>query len=107
MSTTLTAKRTDLLLDAGVFSRADVDHLSTKLNEPDWLREQRQTAWSVFEETPLPTTADEAWRRTSLRKIKWSKFAITNTSSLRPANLSSANDASLAVADLPPDVLRN
>lgn len=99
MSTALTTKRKDLLLDAGVFSRAAIDHLSTRLNEPDWLREQRQTAWSVFEETPMPTTADEAWRRTSLRKIKWSEFAITNTSSLSPAH-----DAWLAVADLPADV---
>ena len=82
---TSTSKSADKLLTSGAFSRADVEALSAKLNEPDWLRQKRQTAWTVFEETPLPTTADEAWRRTDIRKVKWGKFKIAEATSIAPA----------------------
>ena len=94
---TLIPKQKDAILDAGFVSRADVDMLSARLNEPEWLKEQRQTAWSIFEETPMPTTSDEAWRRTSLRKIKWAKFGLTTSSSL-------SNGRSTALTYLPEDV---
>ena len=68
----------DKLINAGIFSKADVNALSSKLNEPDWLLQKRQVAWTVFEETPMPTTTDEDWRRTSLKKIKWNKFQLAN-----------------------------
>jgi len=35
--------------------------------EPGWLRERRQQAWTVYEETPMPTTRLEEWRYTDLR----------------------------------------
>jgi Fe-S cluster assembly protein SufD len=38
------------------------------LGEPDWLREQRARAWSIYERTPMPTTRLEEWRYTDLRK---------------------------------------
>jgi len=37
-------------------------------DEPTWLRERRQHAWSVYETTPMPTTKLEQWRYTDLRK---------------------------------------
>ncbi len=37
-------------------------------NEPDWLRERRLHAWSVYERTPLPTTRLEEWRYTDLSR---------------------------------------
>ncbi|MDM8519484.1 Fe-S cluster assembly protein SufD [Anaerolineales bacterium HSG6] len=83
MSTTLTTPK-DALLDSGFFSRADVEAISDQLNEPDWLREFRQLSWTVFEDIPMPTSSDEAWRRTNLRKIRWPKFNITHTSTLSP-----------------------
>ncbi|MCB0169194.1 MAG: Fe-S cluster assembly protein SufD [Anaerolineae bacterium] len=93
MSVALTnTKQKDALLDAGVFSRADVETLSARLNEPDWLKSMRQTAWTVFEETPMPTTSDEAWRRTNIKKVKWNKFALNGSSSVK---------ATQALADLP------
>ncbi len=82
---TSTSKSADKLLNSGVFTRADAEALSAKLNEPDWLRQKRQTAWTVFEETPLPTTSDEAWRRTDIRKVKWGKFKIADATSIAPA----------------------
>ena len=43
-----------------------VDRLT--LGEPQWLSAQRMHAWSVYEQTPMPTTRLEEWRYTDLRK---------------------------------------
>jgi Fe-S cluster assembly protein SufD len=100
MSTlTTTTRSQDKLLNAEVFSLNDVDVLSEKLNEPDWLREKRRVSWTVFEETPLPTTADEDWRRTDLRKTKWEKFKLAG-----PSSLVQPGQRVDGLADLPQDV---
>ncbi|MBN1202664.1 MAG: Fe-S cluster assembly protein SufD [Anaerolineae bacterium] len=52
-------------------SRADVETLSARANEPDWLLQARLAAWDVYETLPMPTTKDEAWRRTDYRHINW------------------------------------
>ena len=38
-------------------------------NAPDWLCRRREHAWSVYEDTSLPTTRSEEWRYTNLSKI--------------------------------------
>ena len=40
---------------------------------PSWLSERRQHAWSVFEDTPLPSTRSEEWRYTDVSRLL--KFA--------------------------------
>lgn len=82
---TATVKRPDKLLESGAFTAGDVEALSTTLNEPGWLTEMRKTAWSVFEETPMPTTSDEDWRRTDLRRVKWQNFKRAEPASFAPA----------------------
>jgi Fe-S cluster assembly protein SufD len=52
------------------FTREAVEELSAGLNEPAWMREFRLKAWEVYEQTPMPTTNDEPWRRTDLRRLK-------------------------------------
>jgi Fe-S cluster assembly scaffold protein SufB len=89
---TSASKTPDKLLESGVFKRADVAAVSAKLNEPDWLRQKRQTAWTLFEETPLPSPNDEDWRRTDLRKVKWERFKLAEPAGLAPVK---------ALADLP------
>jgi len=42
---------------------------------PDWLRERRIEAWSVWESTPMPTTRLEEWRYTDPRRLAWDKVA--------------------------------
>lgn len=85
-------KSQDEVLESSLFSKSDV---TARANEPNWLREKRQLAWSVFEETPMPSVSDEDWRRTNLKRIKWQKFNPAQTTSLAPvANL----------ADLPESV---
>lgn len=39
------------------------------LGEPEWLRERRLHAWSVYERTPMPTTRLEEWRYTDLSRL--------------------------------------
>lgn len=52
------------------FSRADVETLSTQMQEPQWLRETRLSAWQTYENLPMPHLEEE-WRRTDYRSIKW------------------------------------
>ncbi|MCS7261380.1 MAG: Fe-S cluster assembly protein SufD [Anaerolineae bacterium] len=66
----------NVALSAGIFSRAIVAQLSEALAEPDWMREKRQIAWSLFEEMPMPTAQDERWRRTNLHAVKWDMLRL-------------------------------
>lgn len=51
----------------------DVLALSEAKREPEWMRERRVQAWRLFRDTPRPTTQDEPWRRTNLRRLKLNK----------------------------------
>ncbi len=72
--------RPDKLLEAGVFTKNDVEAIAA--NGPDWLKTWRMGAWATFEDTPMPTTSDEAWRRTDLRRVKWNKFNLANSDTI-------------------------
>jgi Fe-S cluster assembly protein SufD len=48
------------------FNRSAVERIAA--SEPAWLRERRLHAWDVYERTPLPTTHDEQWRYTDLKR---------------------------------------
>jgi Fe-S cluster assembly protein SufD len=48
------------------FKRDSVERLAS--GEPDWLRTRRLHAWEVYERTPLPTTHDEQWRYTDVKR---------------------------------------
>jgi Fe-S cluster assembly protein SufD len=56
------------------FTREAVETLSASLNEPDWMLAHRLQAWEVYESLPIPTTQDEAWRRTDIRRLKLDQF---------------------------------
>jgi Fe-S cluster assembly protein SufD len=66
------------------FSAADVQQLSERLGDAAWYAAERQQAWELYQRTPIPTTKDEAWRRTDIRGLRWSEII--------PASL--ANNAS-------------
>jgi hypothetical protein len=53
----------------GVFTRDQVEILSARKVEADWLREARQQAYGVFAETPMPTTQAEEWRYTDIGRM--------------------------------------
>lgn len=52
------------------YSSDDVQAVSETNNEPQWLREARQQAWTVYQDTPMPHMEEE-WRRTDYRSIHW------------------------------------
>lgn len=76
----------DPIIEAGVFSRDSMNTLSERLNEPGWMKEKRQVAWSLFEELPMPTTSDEDWRRTDIRALKWDGLKLSVDSDVEPAS---------------------
>ncbi|MDQ5812704.1 MAG: SufD family Fe-S cluster assembly protein, partial [Actinomycetota bacterium] len=51
-----------------------VKALSAFKNEPGWLTEKRLRAWRTFEETPMPTLRDEAWRYTDISDVSIGDF---------------------------------
>lgn len=51
----------------------DVLALSDSKKEPQWMKQRRLEAWRVFRDTPKPTTKDEPWRRTDIRRLKLNK----------------------------------
>ena len=52
------------------FTREALEKLSTMLDEPAWMREFRLQAFEQYEKLPIPTTNDEPWRRTDIRRLK-------------------------------------
>ncbi|MGJ3241188.1 MAG: Fe-S cluster assembly protein SufD [Anaerolineae bacterium] len=52
------------------YTSDDVKGLSDTNNEPQWLRDVRQHAWEIYEQTPMPHMEEE-WRRTDYRSIQW------------------------------------
>lgn len=53
------------------YTLADVQALSEANNEPQWLRECRESAWEIYADLPMPSVQDEEWRRTDYRRIRW------------------------------------
>jgi Fe-S cluster assembly protein SufD len=53
----------------GVFTRDQVEILSTRRVEPDWLRERRMQAHEVFAGSPMPSTRAEDWRYTDIGRM--------------------------------------
>ena len=85
------------------FTRAAVEALAAARNDPAWVREQRLLAWRFYEEIPMPTMQDEAWRRTSLRGLDLDRVIPWRAE--RPAPAATVDDlpeplrARLVVAD--------
>lgn len=59
------------------FSRDAVIKLSASLDEPEWMLAFRLASWEIYESLPVPTTKDEAWRRTDIRRLKVDTLGIS------------------------------
>jgi Fe-S cluster assembly protein SufD len=73
-------------------SRATVEELSQRRQEPDWLLAIRLRAFEAFERLPTPDQRTEGWRRTSLRGLSLDSFDLLPNQDTR----SIAPDDSLA-----------
>ncbi|MES0360371.1 MAG: Fe-S cluster assembly protein SufD [Anaerolineales bacterium] len=45
-------------------------------DSPEFMRRYREQAWQDFQNFPMPTTSDEPWRRTDIRKLKVGTFRL-------------------------------
>src|SRR5215207_909581 len=63
----------EVLKNKGV-SVETIKALSAFKDEPAWLTEKRLEAWRVFEEMPMPTLRDEAWRYTDISDVRVEDF---------------------------------
>ena len=43
---------------------------------PESLKDYRDQAWTAYESTAMPTTSDEPWRRTDIRKLQAGRFRL-------------------------------
>lgn len=59
------------------YSREAIITLSQKHNEPDWMLEFRLKAWELYQSFPMPTTKDEPWRRTDLRRLNLDDIGLS------------------------------
>ncbi|MDQ4002425.1 MAG: Fe-S cluster assembly protein SufD [Actinomycetota bacterium] len=64
----------EVLKNKGISAEV-VETLSRFKNEPVWLTEKRLEAWRSFEQMPMPTLRDEAWRYTDISDVKIEDFA--------------------------------
>jgi Fe-S cluster assembly protein SufD len=53
----------------------------------DFRMSYRLQAWETFQRLPMPTTSDEAWRRTDLRGLEAGTFQLSEESDLAGMNL--------------------
>src|SRR5215203_3656730 len=63
----------EVLKSKGV-SAETVKALSAFKGEPRWLTEKRLSAWRTFDETPMPSLRDEAWRYTDISDVRVEDF---------------------------------
>lgn len=65
---------------------------------PSWLSERRRHAWSVFEDTPLPSTRSEEWRYTDVSRLldfadlRLATHGVLAENGSRPAKLTATMD---------------
>ncbi|MHB8515100.1 MAG: Fe-S cluster assembly protein SufD [Dehalococcoidia bacterium] len=50
-------------------TRASVEEVAARRDEPAWLRERRLDAWRLYEAMDFPDPSDEEWRRTDVRAM--------------------------------------
>ncbi len=51
------------------FTREDVEGISQALGESEAFKAKRMAAWEKFKDFPMPSTSDDAWRRTDIRGL--------------------------------------
>jgi Fe-S cluster assembly protein SufD len=62
------------ILNSKGMSRETVEALSVFKGEPEWLAEKRLEAWQSFQDLPMPTLRDEAWRYTDISDVTIEDF---------------------------------
>ena len=67
------------------FSQAAFDAFLAAREEPAWLTEMRRTAWTRFQELPMPSVREEEWMRTDIRLFKLDRYQPPDASAQEAA----------------------
>ena len=59
------------------------DMLPRREGASEYVRNYRENAWTTFQNTRMPVTSDEPWRRTDIRKLKADSFKLSQNGSQR------------------------
>ena len=62
------------------FTREEVESISQALGESDALKTQRMAAWEIYKSLSMPSTSDEAWRRTDIRGLDFDQIKMQSIS---------------------------
>jgi Fe-S cluster assembly protein SufD len=76
LSATEIARQADESTVLERLSQATVETFSRERGEPEWLLEARLAAWDRFEALPMPTSRDEAWKRTDISGLRLEQLAV-------------------------------
>ncbi|MEM7797850.1 MAG: Fe-S cluster assembly protein SufD [Chloroflexota bacterium] len=74
------------------FTKESVEKLSAYLGESKWMLEKRLAAFETLQSMTFPTIAEEAWRRTNIRRLRLDKIGPSvngDASSTMPARVRS------------------
>jgi Fe-S cluster assembly protein SufD len=58
------------------FSPEMIPALSKNWKGPEFLKEYRHRAWDAYTSLPMPTTKDDAWRRTDIHNLDKTSFSL-------------------------------
>lgn len=60
------------------FTQEMIPDFSNGKPQPGFLTQYREQAWSAYQRLSLPTTSEEAWRRTDIRRLQADKLVTAN-----------------------------
>jgi len=69
-------RESEVELNRFPFTEKDLPGFEQADEVPAFLREYRFKGWNLFQTIPMPTTNDEAWRRTDLRGLRASELTL-------------------------------
>jgi Fe-S cluster assembly protein SufD len=75
-------QREDTTIRDFTFSDSGIPALQDNWKGPAFIKEFRQRAFQAYKQLPMPTTKDEAWRRTDLKLLPVDKFRLPKYSDL-------------------------
>src|SRR5438270_1897860 len=90
-------------------TRAAVDEISRRRDEPAYLRDRRLDAWRAYQSMDFPAESDEEWRRTDVRSIVFNGIRpYTNATGSRdlPAAVHDAETLAGHIVQQDSDVIR-
>lgn len=74
--TTTTAGTAPAASPAPAFTRAAVEALSARRQEPEWLRRFRLDAFAAYEQLPFPTGRERAWKYLNPRRLRLGEITL-------------------------------